>query len=320
MTPLREVPITAAGGERAGALVHRATGLPHSVVRGLFDHDCVLREGAPCEDPGALLAAGERLLVRYDPARRYRGKPRPRASSAFGLVYEDPYLLVVDKAAGVLTVPNHGEPDTLVGAVQAYLGRGRKRPPPVFVVHRLDRETTGLLVLARTADVAHALKAQFAAHKPERVYLAIVAGSLPADSGTFRSRLATDPSLNQRSTSHPDAGKLAITHYRVRQRLPGATAVEVRLETGRRNQIRVHFAEAGHPVLGDPRYAPERARHPHWKTRRMALHAAVLGFTHPETGRSLRFEAPPPEELTTFLASAPPAAAPPVPRRGKSAR
>jgi len=320
MASLREVSLTAADGERAGALVHRGTGLPHSVVRGLFDHGCVERAGQPCDDAGALLAPGETLEVRYDPARRYRGKPRPRPSAAFRLVYEDPYLLVVEKAAGVLTVPNHGEPDTLLGAVQSYLGRGRKKPPPVLVVHRLDRETTGLLVLARTADVAHALKTQFAAHKPERMYLAIVAGHLPAESGTFRSRLATDPSLNQRSTSHPNAGKLAITHYRVRQRVPGATAVEVRLETGRRNQIRVHFSEARHPVLGDPRYTPEQARHPRWKTRRMALHAAVLGFTHPETGRALRFEAPPPEELARFLASAAPAAPRRGPRRGPRAK
>jgi 23S rRNA pseudouridine1911/1915/1917 synthase len=322
MAEQRRLTLTASGGERAAALVHQGTGLPHSVVRGLFEHGCVLRGEAACEDPAALLTPGERLAVAYEPGRRYRGKPRPRASAAFRLVYEDPYLLVVDKAAGVLTVPNHGEPDTLQDAVRAYLGRGRKRPPPVFIVHRLDRETTGLLVIARTGDAAHGLKTQFAAHSPERMYLALVAGELSAESGTFRSRLATDPSLNQRSTTHPDAGKLAITHYRVRQRLPGATAVEVRLETGRRNQIRVHFAEAGHPVLGDPRYAPERARHPRWKTRRMALHAAVLGFTHPETGRTLRFEAPAPEEMTRFLAapSVPAPAAAPARRRGKAAR
>jgi 23S rRNA pseudouridine1911/1915/1917 synthase len=296
---------TGGGGERAAALVRRLTGLPHAVVRGLFDHGCVTREGAACDDPGLLLAPGERVVVRYDPARRYRPRPQPRASHAFRLVYEDPYLLVVDKAPGVLTVPNHGEKDTLVDAVRAYLGRGRRQAPRVFVVHRLDRETSGLLLIARTPDAAHGLKAQFAAHSPERVYQALVAGRVDAEAGTFRSRLATDPALNQRSTTHPDAGKPAVTHYRVTARVPGATAVEVRLETGRRNQIRVHFSEAGHPVLGDPRYAPARARHPRWKVRRMALHAAVLGFTHPVTGRSLRFESPPPQEFAALLAAPP---------------
>jgi 23S rRNA pseudouridine1911/1915/1917 synthase len=301
----RLLTLTAPAGARAAALVREATGLPNSDVRGLFDHGCVQRDGEPCADPGQLLEGGERLEVRYEPGRRYRSAPRARPTAAFRLAHEDPYLLVVDKAPGVLTVPNHGEPDTLLDAVQAYLGRGRKRPPRLFVVHRLDRETSGLLVIARTPEAAHGLKAQFAAHSPERVYLAIVAGSVREDAGTFRSRLATDPSLNQRSTSHPDAGKPAVTHFRVLRRLPGATAVEVRLETGRRNQIRVHFAEAGHPVLGDPRYAPERARHARWKTRRMALHAAVLGFTHPVTGRSLRFESPLPPEMAAFLEAGP---------------
>ncbi|HKI99170.1 MAG TPA: RluA family pseudouridine synthase [bacterium] len=305
MTRERHLTLTAQAEMRAATLVREATGLAHSAVRGLFDHGCVLRGDVPCEDPGLLLAAGERLELRYDPARRYRGKPKARSSAAFRLVHEDPYLLVVDKAPGVLTVPNHGETDTLVDAVRHHLGRGRKQAPRVFVVHRLDRETSGLLVIARTPDVAHALKAQFAAHKPERVYQALVAGTVREDAGTFRSRLATDPSLNQRSTTHPDAGKLAITHYRVTARVPGATAVEVRLETGRRNQIRVHFAEAGHPVLGDPRYEPERARHPRWKTRRMALHAAVLGLTHPVTGRTLRFESPTPPEMSAFQAGEP---------------
>jgi 23S rRNA pseudouridine1911/1915/1917 synthase len=313
-SPERCLALTAAGGERAAALVREATGLPHAVVRGLFGHGCVLRGGEACGDPGALLAAGEQLEVRYEPGRRYRGKAASRPERAFRLVYEDPWLLVVDKAPGVLTEPNHGETDTLVDAVRRYLGRGRRQDPRVFVVHRLDRETSGVLVIARTPNMAHALKALFAAHKPERRYVALVAGAVSDAEGTFRSRLATDPALNQRSTTHPDAGKLAVTHYRVTQRLAGATAVEVRLETGRRNQIRVHFSEAGNPVLGDPRYTPGQARHPLWKSRRMALHAALLGFAHPETGRALRFESPLPEEFTRFLdaaAQAPPGHGPP---------
>lgn len=306
MPPERHLTLTASEPTRAAALVRAATGLPHATVKGLFEHGCVERGDEACADPGLLLAAGERLELRYDPERRYRGKARVRPSAAFKLVYEDPYLVVVDKAPGVLTVPNHGEPDTLQAAVQAYLGRGRKKRPRLFIVHRLDRETSGLLVIARTPDVAHELKGQFAAHSPERMYVALVAGSVQDDTGTVRSRLATDAALNQRSISFPDVGKLAVTHYRVVQRLAGATAVEVRLETGRRNQIRVHFSEAGHPVLGDPRYAPEQARHPRWKTRRMALHAAVLGFEHPVTKRTLRFESPLPPEMADFLEEAPP--------------
>lgn len=293
--------VTAADEGAARLLVRRLTGLSHSMVQGLFDHGCVRRAGDTCRESATLLVEGETLELCYDPEQRYRPKPRPKSSGAFRSVFEDPYLIVVDKAPGVLTVPNHGEPDTLLGAVRAHLGRGRRNLPDMFIVHRLDRDTSGLLVIARTEEVAQSLKGQFAAHKPERVYSAIVAGRLPQDSGSFRSRLVTDSALNQRSTSEPNAGKLAITHYRVTGRISGATAVEVRLETGRRNQIRVHFSEAGHPVLGDVRYTPEQARHQRWRARRLALHAAVLGFRHPLSNEALRFESPAPPEFAQMF-------------------
>ncbi len=296
--------VAAADEGPAQALVRRLTGLSNAVVRGLFEHGCVLRNDAPCHDPGTRLVAGERLVLRFERGRRYRGKSRTRPSSAFRLVHEDSDLVVVDKSAGILTVPNHGEPDTLIGAVSAYLGRGRRRAPYLQVVHRLDRDTSGLLVIARTDEAAHGLKRQLAAHPPERIYHALVAGRLAQDSGTFRSNLATDAALNQHSTGLPGVGKAAVTHFRVLSRVSGATAVEVRLETGRRNQIRVHFSEAGHPVLGDIRYTPERAGHRHWRVRRLALHAAVLGFKHPVTGRGMRFESPDPPEFAALLAAA----------------
>jgi 23S rRNA pseudouridine1911/1915/1917 synthase len=217
----------------------------------------------------------------------------------FTVLHEDAHLLVVDKAAGILTVPAGGESRTLFGALKRYLGLG-ERPGGLYVVQRLDRDTSGVIVFARTREAAEALEAVFAAHEPERVYHAIVAGNLADEQGAFRSRLATGPGLQQRSTRAAEEGKPAVTHYRVTARLPGATAVEVRLETGRRNQIRVHFAEAGHPVLGDRRYAPEAARHRHWPGRRLALHAAVLAFRHPVTGEALRFESPLPPEFTRF--------------------
>lgn len=293
--------IGAADEGPARGLVRALTGLSHSAVQGLFDHGCVFRDGAPCHDPLTPLRAGERVELRYDAGRRYRPKPRPRTHAAFRLVHEDPHLIVVDKAAGVLTVPAQGETDTLLDAVRSQLGRGARHPPKLYVVHRLDRDTSGLLVIARSAKVARALEEQFAAHAPERMYRAIVAGRLTQDRGTFRSHLAADASLNQRSTRGPDEGKLAITHFEVTARIPGATAVCVRLETGRRNQIRVHFSEAGHPVLGDRRYSPDQARHPRWPAKRLALHAAVLGFTHPMLGQLLRFESPLPEEFSRFL-------------------
>jgi len=165
------------------------------------------------------------------------------------------------------------------------------------------------------------LVAQFAAHEPEREYVGVVAGTgLPA-TGTFQSRMITTASQGRRSTRRPGLGEEAITHYRVERTFATAAQVRIRLETGRRNQIRVHFAEAGHPVIGDPRYAPELARHPAWTHPRIALHAATLAFRHPVTEQRLAFTSPLPPELADLIAeldSATPA--PPAAAKGSQAR
>lgn len=290
---------------RVDRVVRRLTELSHNIVRGLMDHGGVTVNGEPCDDGARQLAEGDRLEIQYEPGRRYRERAAPRQEHGYRIVYEDPHLLVVDKAAGVLTVPTErDERSALVHALGRYLSRSQRVTRHVAVVHRLDRDTSGLLVFAKRRQVAEALKNQFRARKPEREYYAIVAGVLASAKGSFSTYLATDPSLSQYSTAHPERGKLAVTHYEVVRTVPGATLVRIHLETGRRNQIRVHFAEIGHPVLGDVRYRPDLARHGAWKVRRLALHAAALGFTHPETERTLRFESPLPPEFTEFLASA----------------
>ncbi|HEX7938577.1 MAG TPA: RluA family pseudouridine synthase, partial [Gemmatimonadaceae bacterium] len=245
------------------------------------------------------------LEIRYEPGRRYRERAAPREEHGFKVVFEDAHLLVVDKAAGILTVPTEREERSALSyALARYLSRSQRMTRHVAVVHRLDRDTSGLLVFAKRQQVANALKNQFRARKPKREYFAIVAGSLSQPKGSFSTYLATDKSLNQYSTEHRERGKLAVTHYDVVRSVPGATLVRIHLETGRRNQIRVHFAEIGHPVLGDVRYQPEVAQHRQWKTRRMALHAAALGFMHPETELEMYFESPLPAEFTDFLAAA----------------
>lgn len=289
----------------ADRLARLMTGLPHAQVRGLFGHGCVTLNGEPCTAHETPLVAGDRLHLKYETGRRYREKPRVHEEHAFRLVYEDRHLLVVDKAAGVLTVPTEkGEPSALVYALARYLSRGKRVRLRVSIVHRLDRDTSGLLVFAKRRAVAEALKNQFRDRKPERGYLAIVAGHVQRKTGTIRSYLATDAALSRYTTPHAERGQLAITHYEVLREVPGASLVRVRLDTGRRNQIRVHFAELGHPVLGDVRYRPELAAHPRWKARRLALHAGALGFTHPETGQALRFESPMPAEFRAFLGEA----------------
>jgi 23S rRNA pseudouridine1911/1915/1917 synthase len=288
-------------GQRVDRLVQQLVGLSRAQVIGLFDHGCVVVNGATCTQAGQRLTAGDRVEMQYDPKQRYHPRAKPRGRLGFEIVFEDKHLIVVDKPAELLTVPTRRqETNTLLHKVAEYVkhvskGRG------IHAVHRLDRGVSGLLVFAKSPDIMRQLKDQFAASKPEREYVAIVAGQLQPKQGTFESFLATNKDLSRFSTEDEKIGQLAITHYRVVAQLEGATLAQVRLETGRRNQIRVHFAEAGHPVLGDPRYRPDLAVHPHWPHKRLALHARLLGFTHPVNGQPLRLESPLPAELAQFL-------------------
>ncbi|MEQ9497410.1 MAG: pseudouridine synthase [Deltaproteobacteria bacterium] len=207
----------------------------------------------------------------------------------------DPSIVVVEKRAGILTqATEKNERNTLIHHVRRFLrGRGSTE---IFPVHRLDRVVSGLLVYARRPDAQAALIEQFKVHDVQRLYTAAVHGVLDADEGTFDSWLVTNHrSLRvfsgeegQRGTRH------AVTHWRVRERFADATLVEVALETGIRNQIRVHFAEAGHPLLGERKYAEDPGLQ---KTHRIFLHAEFLGFDHPYTGRYVRYEAPLPPDL-----------------------
>jgi 23S rRNA pseudouridine1911/1915/1917 synthase len=288
---------------RVDRVVQSLTGASRAGVRGMFDHGCVSVDGVACAEAGMPAPRGALVEVVFDPRHHYREKPPERPSRAYRVAFEDGHLIVVEKNAGILTVPTaRRERDTLVHAVAARFSRGRV-PQVAHVVHRLDRDTSGLLVFARTDAVAQALKRQFADRKPEREYAAIVAGHLERDAGTFRSYLAVDEDLDEVSSDDPREGRLAITHFEVVERLRRATFVRVRLETGRRNQIRVHFADAGHPVLGDTRYSPAAARHPAWREDRLALHARTLGFVHPVTGRPVRVTTDLPPVFEAFLAA-----------------
>jgi 23S rRNA pseudouridine1911/1915/1917 synthase len=292
---------------RIDRVVQELTARSRADVRGLFDHDCVQLNDELCSEPGTPLKNGDRVSVRHDPHTRYREKPRQRENAAFRLVFEDEELLVVDKAAAVLTVPSdRGEKNTLLDAVSHYLNR-RGHRGRATVVQRLDRGTSGLLVLAKTPLAVRELRSQLRGHTVEREYTAIVAGHIVRDKGTFASRLGTTKSLQRYSIrdgedAADEEGETAVTHYHVEERLPELTCVRVQLETGRRNQIRVHFAEAGHPVLGDERYRTDLARHLAWTVNRLALHAAVLGFEHPRTHEWLKFESPLPVDFEKFLA------------------
>jgi 23S rRNA pseudouridine1911/1915/1917 synthase len=294
---------------RADRAVQHLAGGSRGFVVGLFDHDCVAINGSVETQPGRFLLPGDQLEIRFERNRRYspRRRPEQHLNRGFRIVHEDSELIVVDKEAKLLTVPTEArEPNTLVTRVGEYLRRSSSTRS-AHLVHRLDRGVSGLLVFAKSHEAAEILRTQFAQHSADRRYDALVAGNMTASFGTIRSFLATGKNLGRYSTKNPDQGEIAITHWKLlarandSTRCPPVSQLEVRLETGRRNQIRVHLAEQGHPVLGENRYRTELLHKIPWREKRLALHAAVLGFLHPKSQQPLSFESPLPPEFIAFM-------------------
>jgi 23S rRNA pseudouridine1911/1915/1917 synthase len=270
----------------------------------------------------ALIASGAVTgpdgLVR-DPARKAAGgalfrvdvpAPAPAHNVAQAIelqvVYEDEHLIVIDKPAGLVVHPAAGNPDgTLVNALLHHCAGqlsgigGVARPG---IVHRIDKDTSGLMIAAKTDRAHEGLARQFHAHSIDRRYLAIVNGRLLAGSGTVDARLGRS-STNRKKIAvvGADQGKHAVTHWRNLRNLCDAALVECRLETGRTHQVRVHMASLGHPLLGDPVYGKVKAAHrPVLETlgfRRQALHAARLGFIHPVKSIALAFDSEMPDDM-----------------------
>jgi 23S rRNA pseudouridine1911/1915/1917 synthase len=287
--------------KRLDIVVRDLCQLSREQVVGLLDHGCVKLNGVVCSLPAQKVSEGDRVDVEYDQHRKYHPKKKPPKDLGFKISFEDEHLIVVDKPAALLTVPTpYREKNTLIDKITAYLKHDDRRRE-AFVCHRLDRGVSGLLVFGKSLALSMQMRDQFELRKPQREYIAIVRGVLPSHEGTFRSYLATDGNLNRFSTDDAEDGQLAITHFRTIATLDDATLVQIWLETGRRNQIRVHFAEQGHPVLGDPRYQSHLAEHPRWTSRRIGLHARSLGFTHPVTGEAYRFESELPREFVDFI-------------------
>ena len=205
------------------------------------------------------------------------------------LLHEDEAIAVVLKSNGLLTVATEREKER---TAQRYLNDylKQKREGRVHVVHRLDRETSGVLVFAKTFEAREALKEKFAAHDVDRIYVAVIEGLMDPLHGTIRSNLRERRDLRMESVEfHPDA-KPAVTHYRTIERRGDWSMLEVTLETGRKNQIRTHLSEAGHPIVGDQMYGSTVN-----PLGRLGLHARLLGFDHPTTGERMTFDAPLPK-------------------------
>ena len=297
------------GGERLDKALARTSGLSRERVKALIAEGRVLLAGKPAAQASAKAADGARFRIDVPPAA-----PAAAAAQAIPLVvvFEDEHLIVVDKPAGMVVHPAAGNPDgTLVNALLHHC-RGRlsgiggvARPG---IVHRIDKDTSGLLVVAKS-DAAHeGLARQFAAHDLERAYLAVCNGHPRPASGTIAERIGRSDANRKKMAVLPkesSRGKHAVTHYKVVRELVGASLVECRLETGRTHQVRVHLASIGHALLGDPLYGrpnPQvRDTLKRLNLHRQALHAAVLGFLHPITSDRLRFVSDLPPDMEELI-------------------
>jgi len=307
-------------GERADLVVSRTCGVSRAEAQRWIDRDRVCLEGRPVR-PGQRLRAPCTLHVTPLPPLPSSAEPEP---IPLAVLFEDDELVVIDKPAGLVVHPAAGHPSgTLVNALLHRYGAGFAELAAVHsedeaedgatnpillrpgIVHRLDRGTSGVMVVARTARARDHLAELFRAHDIDRAYLAIVEGRLAAPI-TFSTLHGRHPSDRKRFSARVKLGRRAVTHVEPVEPLRGATLVRCRLETGRTHQIRMHLSEAGHPLLGDPLYgrAPrtEPARAVAAALARPALHAEVLGFTHPSTGALLRLSAPPPSDFAAALA------------------
>ena len=298
-------------------VVARGLALSRTRLKALIEAGQVAIDGAEARDAAARVAEGEQIALAVPPAEEaaIAGEDLPLT-----VVFEDEHLLIVDKPAGLVVHPAPGHAaGTLVNALIRHCGDslsgvgGVKRPG---IVHRLDKDTSGLLVVAKN-DAAHqGLAVLFADHgrsgSLRREYRALVWGAPERAAGTVAAAIGRHPSSREKMAVVADKrGRAAVTHWRVEERLGPASLVACRLETGRTHQIRVHLAHIGHPLLGDSIYGAgfktkasrlsEDARAALDALGRQALHAAILGFTHPITGEPLAFESPLPEDLDRLV-------------------
>ena len=288
-----------AAPDRAGSRARAATALERGKV---FVND---REMTMADAP-ARVAAGD--VVRFWEDRPGTAKKRSSlgADRDLPVVYEDDALIVLNKPAGLLAVPlplqRRNDARSVFEDLKIYLSRrGRRRP---FVVHRIDRDTSGLVLFAKTEPAQLMLKEQFKRHEPERIYQAVVYGHPSPASGTWHDHLVWDlKALIQKETSPRDPrGKEAISHYCVIEQLAGASLIEVALVTGKRNQIRIQARLRGHTLVGEVRYiyGPDELRPITFS--RQALHARRLTFRHPADDRDMAFDLPLPDDISELVA------------------
>lgn len=285
-----------ASAERLGSRGRAADALARGKIY-LNDREATMK------DAGLPLAVGDIVRLWMDRPGSAKRRPMLGEDRDLAIIFEDAAIVVLNKPAGVLAVPleRRSEARSVYEDLKEYLARRRKPRP--LVVHRIDRDTSGLVLFAKSARAQARLKDQFRRHTADRVYLAVVYGCPSAASGTWRDRLVWDDRALIQKATHPrdPRGKDAICHYRVVEKLDGASLLEITLVTGRRNQIRLQARLRGHTLVGEQRYTygPDALRTIAFP--RQALHAHRLGFRHPDDDRPLLFEAPVPDDMTRLI-------------------
>jgi 23S rRNA pseudouridine1911/1915/1917 synthase len=278
-------------GERLDVFVAHAAG-SRAAAQRLIDGGVVLVDGRPLAKRHRV-STGERVAIgELAPPEAPEAPP-----AGFTTAWEDEHLIVVDKPAGVVVHPGAGHrTGTLVQALRGRVAGGDDPDRP-GVVHRLDRDTSGLLVLARTPESHAALQEALQERRILREYLALVEGRPAARRGTIDAPLGRDRRVRTRMSTNTDDPREAVTHFEVERNLPSSTLLRVRLETGRTHQVRAHLQAIGHPVAGDPEYGRPRL----YGLERQFLHAARLAFTHPVTHERLDLRSPLPPDLERAL-------------------
>jgi 23S rRNA pseudouridine1911/1915/1917 synthase len=252
-------------------------------LKKLLEHDRVRVNGEIVRIGKTLLQAGDWVEI----GDKAFVKTLPQD---LDILYEDEHLLVINKKANLLTIATEKEKEETVYAYLSAYVKAQKSENKIFVVHRLDKKASGILVFARSEEVKRKLQAQFEKHDIERMYIAIVEGRVKDETGTVQNYLAENRAFKVYVTDEEKKGKLAITDYLVKKRTAGYTWLEVATRTGRKHQIRVHLGGLGHPIIGDKEYGSKKN-----PLQRLGLHACRLGFVHPATGEKMTFEvdAPP---------------------------
>lgn len=264
-------------------------------IKSLLTHKSVYVDGKPVSQYNYLLKPGQEVEIKTGVQKK-----EERKFSGIEIIYEDKDLIVIYKPEGLLSIATDDEKKETAYSLLSQYVKSQDRKNKIFIVHRLDRETSGIMMFAKSPNIQELLQEAWNMNVTERTYLAIVEGEVEKDKGTISSFLRESKAFIVYSSQEPVKGsQKAITHYKVLQRTKAYSLVEVTLETGRKNQIRVHMQDLGHPVVGDKKYGSKVN-----PMKRLGLHAWVLAFTHPTTKKELRFQTEIPKSFERIIPSA----------------